>query len=105
MSDRLDELRRQRDLLRGQLGSLDRDIAALEAAAQPVARGPRAPASPEATPQIEAADSILDEFRQQPASIARRAKLGCIIYFAAALALLALAVAAVYLHERATRGH
>jgi len=105
VSDRLDELRRKRNLLREQLGALDRDITALEAAAEPVAREPRTPDSPEAAPGIESADAILDEFRQQPSSVARRAKLGCVIYFAAALALLALAVAAVYFRARATRGH
>jgi hypothetical protein len=104
VSDRLDELRRQRDLLRGQLASLDAQIAAAERPAQapfPDKGRPQA----EAAPDPRSADAILEEFGRAPASMARQAKLGCILYFAGAMALLFLALAAIYFFEKAGRGH
>jgi hypothetical protein len=105
VSDRLDELRRQRALQREQLDRIDREIAALEAAARaaPGAEPPeiRAPARAE---DIEA-EAILREYTQPADSIEKRTKLGCFLYVVALLALMALGIAAVYLHARAARGH
>jgi hypothetical protein len=102
--DELNELRRQRELQREHLEWLDREIAAREGMLRDDAdAGPREP-RPQA--QGPSAEQILDEFRQPPGAIHRRTKLGCIAYFAVFLALLALAAAALYLHERASRaGH
>ena len=101
MSDRLEELRRQRELCRGQLERLDREIAALEAAAPPGAQPPLLVASG----QDKSADEIMDEFRQEPSAIIRRTRLGCIACFAAAMALLALLALAYYLRARSGRAH
>ncbi len=103
MSDRLDELRRQRALQREHLEWLEREIAALEGAAQP------RPAEPMLPPRLEAqdpdAEAILEEYRRPAASIERRTKAGCVIYFAIAMGILALLVTLLYLAERARRGH
>jgi hypothetical protein len=112
VSDRLDELRRQRSLQREHLDWIEREIAALEAAAR---TAPTARAAPGAEPpEIEAAvatdadrtaEAILSEYVQPAASIEQRTKLGCILYLALALALMALCIGAVYLHARAAHGH
>ena len=100
MSDRLDELRRQRDLARAQLAWLDAQIAQAEAAP-----GPAVPAAVRGA-EARSPEAILEEFRTAPAAIATRAKLGCILYFAGAMALLVLGAGAVFLlYARATRGH
>ncbi len=104
MSDRLDELRRQRDLARQQLAWLEREIAAAEGAARDPSPAQGGPAQPAAAPEPKSAEAILEEFRRAPAAIATQTKLGCILYFAGAMAFLILAVAAVYLYARATRG-
>lgn len=101
MSDRLEELRRQRELHRGQLERLDREIAALEAAAPPEAQPPLL-VEPG---QDKGADEILDQFRQEPSAIIRQTKLGCIAYFAAAMALLALLALAYWLRASSGRAH
>jgi len=105
VSDRLDELRRQRDLAKQQLAWLEREIVAAEGAAREPAPAEGQPVRPAVPFEPQNAEAILEEFRRPPASIAKQAKLGCILYFAGAMALLALAVAAVYLYARATRGH
>ena len=112
MSGRPEDLRRQRDLIRQHLAWLDGEIAALgetaQAPAQPLrpqaAETRPAPFVP-APPDARDADAILEEFRQPPTSIARNARVGCLIYFGAGLALMALAVVAFYFYERAARGH
>jgi len=101
VSESLEELRLQRELHRGHLERLDREIAALEAAASPEAEPPLLAASG----QDRSADEILDKFRQEPSAIIRRTKLGCIACFAAALALLALLALAYYLHASSGRAH
>ncbi len=105
MSDRLEELRRQRALQREQLDWIEREIAALEAAAQagPAEEPPEITAVPGA--DEDPAEAILREYAQPRDSIERRTKLGCFLYFGIALAALALGLAAVYLHARAARGH
>jgi hypothetical protein len=99
VSDRLDELRRQRELQREHLEWIDRQIAALEGI---LPQGPdEAPA--QAAREVRSAEDILEEFRQHPAAIGKRTKLGCLLYFAAAMAVLAILAAAFYLHVRS--GH
>jgi hypothetical protein len=105
VSDRLNELRRQRDLARQQLAWLESEIAAAEGAARAPAPAQGQHAQPAAPVEARSAEAILEDFRQAPASIAKQTKLGCVLYFAGAMLLLILAVAAVYLYARATRGH
>jgi hypothetical protein len=105
VSDRLEELRRQRALQREHLDWLDREIAALEGSSSPAPGASPLPIQPRPPVDDRDAESILEEFRQQPASIERRTKLGCIIYFLIAVGLLAIAVTVVYLHQRARRGY
>ena len=97
--DSLEELRRQRGLQRERLEWLDREIAAQEGMLRDEA-AERPDAPPPGTPSAE---QILDEFRQPPEAIHRRTRLGCIVYFALAMAVLALLAAGVYLHARAVR--
>jgi hypothetical protein len=112
VSGRPEDLRRQRDLVREHLAWLDGEIAALDQTAQAPAQ-PLRPQSGEirpapfvpAPPDARDADAILEEYRQPPTSIARNARVGCLIYFGAALALMALAVVAFYFYARAARGH
>jgi hypothetical protein len=109
VSDRLEEFRRQRNLLREQLLRLDREIAGLEGNA------PQAPfAEPTALPpadQVGAppadseAEAILAEFRQPAVSIQKRARAGCLLYFAAALAIMVLFVAVLYVLVKRAHGH
>ena len=115
MSDRLDEFRRQRGLLREHLAWLDREIAALEGGAPPQ----DAPAPPRAAPPLQGAppplsdralaayadaEAILAEYRKPPVSIQKQAKRGCLIYFAVFLAAMALFVAAVYVLVKRAHG-
>jgi len=104
VSDRLEELRRQRALQREHLDWIEREIAALEAAArqEPPAQPPTIPVAP-GEDELQA-EAILQEYVQPQASIEKRTKLGCLLYFAVALALLALGLAAVHLYSRAGRG-
>ncbi|GEM_PF-2215525 len=51
------------------------------------------------------AESILAEYRTPAPSIARQTKLGCILYFAAAMGMVALAVLALYLLAKNSRAH
>ena len=105
MSDRLDELRRQRELQREHLDWLDREIAALEGTALHEAGSGLPPPLAGAPAGSADAEAILEEYRRAPASIARRTKTGCLLYFAAAMGLLAMALVLIYLFERARRGH
>jgi hypothetical protein len=112
MPDRLEELRRQRTLVQQHLDWLDREIAntapppsapaqsapqfdpvpkaaAMPAAAIRSAAAPLAPATPDP-------DSILAQYRTEPTSLKSDVRQGCLLYFVAALALLALGVLALY---------
>src|SRR5271155_4223391 len=106
VSDRLEELRRLRALQREQLASIEREIAALEAAglqdslAEPPELDTELP-----NEAAVAAEAILREYSLPSASIEKRTKYGCFLYLCAALALVALALAAVYFHARATGKH
>jgi uncharacterized membrane protein YhaH (DUF805 family) len=51
------------------------------------------------------AEAILAEYRRPPVSIQKQAKRGCLVYFAVALALMALFVAAVYVFVKRAHGH
>ena len=99
MSD-LNELQRQRELLRGHLAWLDKEIAAEEGrhpSPTPVER----PEPRSAVPVDDRdAEAILSEYRTPGASIARQTKLGCVMYFAVAVLLTAGAVLAFYLLHR-----
>ncbi len=102
MSD-LNELRRQRELLKGHLAWLDKEIAAEEG------RHPSPP--PLQQPEFHAAapaddrdaEAILSEYRTPSGSIAQKTKLGCLVYFAVAVLLTAGAVLAFYLLNRTGR--
>jgi hypothetical protein len=112
VSDRLEDFRRQRDLLRRHLEWLDREIASLTGS---TFEPPRAPPHPPAGPPDPApprarisdldAEAILAEYRRPPADLERQTRLGCFIYFGAALAVIAFAVAAVYYLSRRAHGH
>jgi hypothetical protein len=104
VSDRLDELRRQRELARQQLAWLDSEIAAAEGAPRPPEEPAVRPPAPPGPADTRSPEAILEEFRRAPAAVARQTKLGCILYFAGAMALLLLGFAALYLYARATRG-
>ncbi len=127
MSDRLEEFRRQRDLLRRHLDWLDREIAELvgsptdpppASARYPRATDPYPPAAAPYPPASQAgptaprarvsdldAEAILAEYRRPPADLQRQTRLGCFIYFGVALAILALVVASVYILSRRAHGH
>ncbi|HMD61704.1 MAG TPA: hypothetical protein VKG78_09740 [Opitutaceae bacterium] len=104
MSDRLEELRRQRGLLRDHLGWLDREIAALEGAAAPAQNAAPAPAPAGASSVDGDAEAILAEFRRPAVSIQKQAKVGCLIYFAIGLAAMALSVAILYVLVKRAHG-
>ena len=113
MSDRLQELRRQRALVQEHLAWLDREVAAL-AGPQSAPSEPRVDPPvvlPAATvplilpavvaaplaPEIAAvADSIIDEYRVPPETLKTDVKKGCFVYFFAALALVSLGVFGFY---------
>ena len=106
MSDRSDQLRRQRDLLREHLAWLEREIAEESAGAKEEPSAWQAPSfNPPAPVDDRDAEAILAEYRTQPASITRNTKLGCILYFVVALVLLVGAVLAFYAFARSARGH
>lgn len=111
MSDRADDLRRQRDLLREHLDWIERELANELGASRPEPEAaPRAVAPPSlpfrpAPVDDRDAEAILAEYRTPPTSIAAKTKLGCVTYFIVGMALLAAAVTAFYLYVRAVRGH
>ena len=105
MSDRLEEFRRQRGLLRAHLDWLEREIEALEGTARPAptVTPPPVPAPPA---RVDAdAEAILAEYRRPPVSIQRQARFGCLLYFTIALAFLALGVAVLYFLVKRAHGH
>jgi hypothetical protein len=111
MSDRLQELLRQRAAIHAHLAWLDREIAAqstrsvaaLLPASSPVTLPPAAPFSlgPRDTPEIEStADTILAGYRQDSANLRTDVRKGCLLYFFVAFALVALGIGAFYLANR-----
>ena len=106
MSGRLEELRRLRALQREQLEAIEREIAALESAAMQGTAAEPPELAPELPGEIdETAEAILREYALPSASIEKRTKYGCFLYLAAVLALIALALAALYFHARAAGNH
>lgn len=100
MPDRLDDLRRQRELVRQHLAWLDAEIArdrspagvpTSDSAPLPEA-APRAAAAP-----ADAADTLLARYQAEAGQDSRRVKLGCWIVFFAAFASLAVFVGGWYL--------
>jgi hypothetical protein len=111
VSDRADELRRQRDLLREHLDWIERELANELGASRPEPQVMPRPVAPQPLPFRPApvddrdAEAILAEYRTPPMSIAARTKFGCVAYFVIGMALLGAAVAAFYFYVRAVRGH
>jgi hypothetical protein len=105
VSDRLDDFRRQRILLREHLAWLDLEIAALEGHAPPAPPAVTAVA-PVSAPYVDSeAEAILAEYRQPSVSIQKQAKIGCLIYFFVALAAMALAATVLYVLAKRAHGH
>jgi hypothetical protein len=111
VSDRANELRRQRDLLRDNLAWIEKEIAAEEGRANAASPGVPPPLVPPASFSVDApdaardAEAILSEYRTAPVSISSQTKLGCISYFAVAMVLIVGAFVAYYFHIKASRGH
>jgi hypothetical protein len=111
VSDRSDELRRQRELLREHLAWIDREIAAAEGLPPQIARTPEPPVrivapiytAPDPVDPRDA-EAILAQFRQDTSSIASSTKRGCMLYAVAALGVLALIVTLVYFYAASHRG-
>jgi len=117
VSDRLEELRRQRALLQQHLAWLDAEIAAASqslttprtTAAKIDRPAPRAPAIPSPIESISlrttSADTALADMiaaqEGAPAHSAHAAKRGCIVAFSVLLLVLGAAVSAWYLYFRA----
>jgi hypothetical protein len=110
VSDRSDELRRQRDVLRGHLAWLEREIAE-EAARHPEGALPEPPprlvqphSSVTASDADRDAEAILAEFRRSAPAVESQTKRGCILYFALAIVILAaLGGAFVFFYAKARR--
>jgi hypothetical protein len=111
VSDRSDELRRQRDLLREHLAWIEREIAR-EAAeptfASPVEEPPPRLAQPQLSVSASDADrdaeAILAEFRRSAPTVEAQTKRGCILYFAAGVGLLLVIIlGAAYFYYRSRR--
>ena len=105
MSDRLQELLRQKALLDEHAAWLEREIAAERARTgevpPPAARDLSPPAAPPLSAMTDAeADALLDQYRSNPQSLRQEVKRGCFLYFFGALALLGLTVLAVYFAYR-----
>ena len=120
MSDRLEELRRQRALVQTHLDWLDREIAAhapppettppvpreapvrapvytLRHSAAAILAHAAAPASaPVASRSAASADAILDEYRVPPDTLKTDVRKGCFLYFFVALAVVAVVVTGLY---------
>lgn len=101
MTERLHELRRQRDSLKQHLDWLDAEIAretTADPANLPLTDRPRfsTPVAAAASPTPAAADTeaLLAQYRSDAQYSPARAKLGCWIVFAGAFAVLGLAIAA-----------
>lgn len=94
MSDRLAELRRQRQLMQEHLAWLDREIATETGKAAPAAATPAGPAP--VPPAETDADALIAQYSASPESLHQDVRKGCLLYFAlASVALIAL-VAVLY---------
>jgi len=111
VSDRSDELRRQRDLLRENLAWLEKEIEREEGV--PARETPPVPAPPRLAhtrPGVSAADrdrdaeAILAQYRTPAPAVESQTRRGCILYFAIALFLfLAVSGGLIFLYARARR--
>jgi len=111
MSDRLNELQRQRAIIQGHLAWLDSEIAAAQgsiptalpslASFQPQAPTPPVP-STIATPAApyQDADELIAKFGTDTKSSAQSARRGCFLVFALSLLLLGLIVYGLYRYSR-----
>ena len=113
MSDRLNELQRQRALAQEQVAWFDREIArergetVLPAVPLPAVVAPATPAvteKPAATASAAAADAqaaeIIERFKKTEPPIRDDVRRGCFLYFIGAFVLLALGIVAFYLLHR-----
>lgn len=104
MSDRLQELLRQKALLDEHVAWLEREITAERARTgdvpPPAAPDLSTPAAPPSATTDAEADALLDQYRSNPQSLQQEVKRGCFFYFFGVLALLGLAVLAVYFAYR-----
>ena len=99
MSDRLEDLQRQRALAQEQQNRLDREIAREMSQATPAL--PAAPIQPVAgTADETEADKIIAQYNQNPRPIRDVVKSGCLVYFFGAFALVGLGLLAIYLFNR-----
>jgi hypothetical protein len=114
VSDRLDEFRRQRALLREHLEWLDRQIARLEVNSPPggppeSSAVPPPPLAGGAFPPARASDldaeAILAQYRQPAGNVQSEARRGCLLYFVVGLALMALVVVVLYVLVKRAHGH
>ena len=97
MSDRLDDLQRQRALAQEQLARLERELARESGAVPPPAAVPVVIPPTAGPAQAEAeAEAMLAQYRNDPAVLQGNVKRGCILYFIAALGLLILGLLAFY---------
>jgi hypothetical protein len=103
MPDRLQELLRQKTLLDEHAAWLEREIAAEKARTGGIPP-PTDLSGPSGGPQPAIsdaeADAMLEQYRANPQSLQHEVKRGCFLYFFGALALVGLAVLAVYLAYR-----
>jgi hypothetical protein len=102
MSDRLQELLRQKVLLEEHAAWLEREIVREKektGATAASAVTPPPPESPPAQPvSVDAdADAILEQYRSASPSIRPEVTRGCLLYFFGALLLVALSLLAIYL--------
>ena len=98
MTNRLQELLRQKALLEEHTAWLEREIAA-EMARGPAPASPAIPTASAATAPTTAnadAEGILGQYRSPAHSIHQQVLRGCVVYLAVALALLALSVLGIY---------
>ncbi|MBS0662394.1 MAG: hypothetical protein JSR48_03970 [Verrucomicrobia bacterium] len=99
MSDRLNELRRQRALVQEQLTWLDREIAAL------TANPPPAPAREAAAPLVSASPTVVPaavppadfpEYQPDPVGAQKEARRGCLLAASLAFTLLLIIATAIF---------
>lgn len=96
MSDRLDQLRRQRALLQEHLVWLDAEIRAAA-----TANAPAETAAPlRSSPADAGLDLLVAAQQAEPAKSAAAVKRGCFVAFALAFGVLALGVYGLYLYSR-----
>lgn len=112
MSERLDDLRRQRALAQEQLAWFDREIARESGQSVPIsAPAPAAPIAPAPAPIVtdhaardaaisRTADDIISRYEKPPGNAALDAKKGCYAWFAFAMLTVVLTALGIYLVYR-----